>query len=579
MRKFSRQEIDEIIKKSDIVEVIGQYVKIEPAGKNYRCVCPFHDDHNPSMSISPSHQLFHCFSCGAKGNVANFVQRYEKIEFSEAIFKLAKINGIDVGHIDKVDFYSQQEQQLLPVYECLKAANDLFVYQLKHQPSDKALEFIKHRQLDNEIIDKFQIGFCDYNFDIYNYLKSKGFSHQVIIDSNLVVENDYGYYSFLNNRIVFPIIDRFLRVVGFSARALGDGDAKYINSSSAKHFQKSKVLYNYQNCLDHNLNKEVLYICEGVMDVLALNKVGVQKVVASLGTAFTLDHAYLIKKMNCTVCLCFDSDSAGLKATLNTGLILRQQHIKFNIINNKSGLDPDEIVRNLGHQALLDVLNNTMDWYEFVVDYAIDMFGIQSFDNKMEIVNFVSKNIVFDNALELSHVISLLSNRIGFSNDDLRNELSKSLGVAKKKNKFESKHVVESNNKVLLCEKQIISHLLLGKYYADLYIMTLNGLLHPEMNLLALKIIEYYKTNDTMVIATLLNADLSQLMKDVLIEVTTSELFQLDKNDNTFTSNVEMVLSQKKKNSYNLLTSKISSNSDNQETLELLKKLLILKKS
>ncbi len=578
MRKFSRQEIDEIIKQSDIVDVIGQYIKVEPAGKNYRCVCPFHDDHKPSMSISPSHKLFHCFACGAKGNVANFIQRYEKIEFSEAIFKLAKINGIDVSDIDQVNFYSQQEQQLLPIYECLKAANDLFIYQLKHQLSDQALKFIQNRQLDSEIIDNFQIGFCDYNFDIYNYLISKGFSHQVIIDSNLVIEKDYGYYSFLNNRIIFPIIDRFFRIVGFSARALGDDDAKYINSSSAKHFQKSKILYNYQNCLDHNLNKEVLYVCEGVMDVLAFNKIGVKKVVASLGTAFTIDHAYLLKKMNCPICLCFDSDDAGLKATLNTGLILRKQQIKFNIINNQSGLDPDEIVRNLGNQALFDLLNNTIDWYEFIIDYAISLYGLSSFDNKIEIVNFVSKNMLIDNSLELSHVISILSNKIGFSNDDLRNELSKSVSVSKKKSsKVESK-IIESN-KVLLCEKQIISHLLLGKYYVDLYIMTLNGLLHPEMNILALKIIEYYKTNDTMVIATLLNSDLSQLMKDVLIEVTTSELFQFPKNDNTFRSNVEMVLSLKKKSSYNLLTSKINSNSNDQETLELLKKLLILKKS
>lgn len=578
MKRFSRQEIDEIIKKSDIVDVIGQYVKIEPSGKNFRCLCPFHDDHNPSMSISPQHQLFHCFSCGAKGNVANFVQRFEKIEFNEAIYKLAKLNGIEVKDIDKVDFYSQKEQLLIPIYECLKVANDVFVYQLKHQSNQKVLDFLDKRKLELSIIDEFKIGFCANDFNLYEYLKAKGFSHQTIVDSNLVNENEYGFYSFLNNRIIFPIIDRLNRVVGFSARALdNNSNSKYINSSSAKHFQKSKILYNYQNCLNDNSN--VVYVCEGVMDVISLSKAGFKKSVATLGTAFTLDHVDLLKRLKTNVCLCFDSDNAGLKATFNAGMLLKEAKIKFQIVDNQSGLDPDEILNQRGFAALEDILNQRIGWYDFLINYAIKLFGNNNFDNKMEIISFIAKNCQIDSNIELSYVVDLLSNKIGFNSEDLKKELSISVNDKKIIAQPKSKLLKKDNNKVLLCEKQIIAHLLLGKYYSDLYLLKINGLIHPEMNTLALKIIEYYKDNDEMNVATLLNLELSQLMKDVIIEVTTSELFKYEKTDNTFVSNVNMVLSQRKKNNYYLLSNKLSDNSNHQDTLELLKKLMILKKS
>lgn len=577
MKRFNRQEIDEVIQKSDIVNVIGQYVKLEPSGKNFRCLCPFHDDHNPSMSVSPQHQLFHCFSCGAKGNVANFVQRFEKIEFNEVIYKLAKLNGIDVKDIDQVDFYSQQEQLLIPIYECLKTANDVFVYQLKHQSNPEVLNFIEARKLEINIIDEFKIGFCANDFNLYEYLKAKGFSHQTIMDSNLVIENEHGFYSFLNNRIIFPIIDRLNRVVGFSARALNNqSNSKYINSSSAKHFQKSKILYNYQNCL--NDNGDVVYVCEGVMDVIALNKAGIKKAVATLGTAFTLDHVDLLKRLKTNVCLCFDSDSAGLKATYNAGILLKEAKVKFQIVDNQSGLDPDEIINQHGLSGLENTLNQRISWYDFLINYAITLFGNNDFDSKMEIVSFIAKNSQIDNNMELTYVINLLSEKIGFDSEDLKKELATSISHKKTLDKPKTK-ILKVDNKVLLCEKQIIAHLLLGKYYSDLYLIKINGLIHPEMNALALKIIEYYKNNDEMVVATLLNSDLSQLMQDVIIEVTTSELFKYEKTDNTFVSNVNMVLSQRKKNNYYLLSNKLADNSNHQDTLELLKKLMILKKS
>ena len=290
------EEINQIRSSVDIVDVISNYLPLTQKGKNYFGVCPFHDDHSPSMSVSKEKQIYTCFSCGATGNVFKFLMDYENITFPEAIQKVANQAGISVDLHIKSHQVNQTYQKLYDIYDYT-----LKCYQnhLNTESGQVAKEYLKDRNISEEIIKEFQIGLSFQKRDqLTKMLLRKDYSNQALLRSGIVIQNEYGYADIYYDRIMFPLYDMMGRVVGFSGRVYhGEKEFKYVNTKETEIFKKGELLYNYHRSKDIARQKNQVIVMEGFMDVIRAYTIGVQNTVATMGTAVTKQQALSLKKM------------------------------------------------------------------------------------------------------------------------------------------------------------------------------------------------------------------------------------------------------------------------------------------
>ena len=334
---------DEIRRSVDIVDVIQEYIPIEQKGKNYFCICPFHDDHNPSLSISPDKQIYTCFVCGAHGNVFNFVKEYESISYYEAVKKLADRVGI---HVD-INFAKEKKVNNVnkDLYGIYDIASKFYQNNLLTKEGIDAIEYLKSRGFTDEIIKTFDVGLSTRT-PLFKLLKSKGYKDDIITSSGICSISNGTLYDMYVIRIMFPLYDLEGKVVGFSGRIYKTkDDSKYVNSRESDIFKKSELLYNYHRAKEFCRKKKSVIIVEGFMDVIALYMVGIYNVVASMGTAITKEHAKLLKKLSTNVIMCFDGDDAGNKATLACARELNEIGIYPKVIRLPDKLDPDEFIK------------------------------------------------------------------------------------------------------------------------------------------------------------------------------------------------------------------------------------------
>ena len=293
---YPEELIEEIREKNDIVDVIGAHVKLQRKGSSYFGLCPFHNEKSPSFSVSPDKQMYYCFGCGAGGNVYTFMMEYENFSFQEAVKALADRAGVALPERE----YSEEEKKAADIrsriLELNKMAANYFYYQLRTENGKQAMEYLKGRQLSDETIKGFALGFANkYSNDLYRYLKNKGVSDELLRESGLMnVDEKHGMYDKFWNRVMFPIQDVNGRVIGFGGRVMGDGKPKYLNSPETKVFDKSRNLYGLH--IARTTRKKYLLVCEGYMDVISMHQAGFKNAVASLGTALTSQHAALLKR-------------------------------------------------------------------------------------------------------------------------------------------------------------------------------------------------------------------------------------------------------------------------------------------
>ena len=353
--------INEIKNSVDIVDVISSYLSLSPQGKNYFGVCPFHDDHSPSMSVSKEKQIYTCFSCGATGNVIKFVQDYENISFLEAVKKIADIAGIAVnikGHQD-----NHKYQDLYNIYEL---AQKFYQNNINSIKGKKAKEYLSSRQIDDSIIKEFGIGLSLGERDILTKMLRGKYDDDTLLKSGLVNEGEYDLYDIYHNRIMFPLYSLNGQVIGYNGRVYnGETENKYVNSKETPIFKKRELLYNYHRAKDACRTEKKVYIVEGPMDVIRCYTAGVKNVVAALGTAFGHEQALLIRKLASEVILMYDGDDAGLKGTKITIQELEKIGIDPKIIRLPDGMDPDEFILTKGKEVFLNILNNPMNIMEF----------------------------------------------------------------------------------------------------------------------------------------------------------------------------------------------------------------------
>ena len=337
---YSEEIVEEVRSRSDIVDVVSRYVKLQRRGSSYLGLCPFHNEKTPSFSVSPDKQIYHCFGCGAGGNVITFLMEYENYSFQEALGILAQRAGISLPKEEMSKEARAQADLRASLLEINKLAANYFYYQLKQPQGKQGLDYLTKRKLSKETIRRFGLGFANKTSDdLYRYLKSKNYSDEILKQTGLVTIEEQKTHDKFWNRVMFPILDVNNRVIGFGGRVMGDGLPKYLNSPETKLFDKSRNLYglNYAK----TSREKCMLICEGYMDVIAMHQAGFVNAVASLGTAFTPQHASLLKRYTDQAVLTYDSDGAGIKAALRAIPILKEAGISCKVLTMAPYKDPD----------------------------------------------------------------------------------------------------------------------------------------------------------------------------------------------------------------------------------------------
>ncbi len=364
--QINQTTIKEIRSSVDIVDIISQYIPLTAKGKNFFGVCPFHADHSPSMSVSREKQIYTCFSCGASGNVINFVMDYENIGFKEALKKIADYAGIpiDIGNVKK----SVNKNQKL--YDIFEISQKIYQNNLNTEVGLKAKNYLKDRQINNTIIKEFGIGLSlKENKLLTNILQKKGYNEKEMVDSGLIGNGTNGLHDIYYNRIMFPLYDLNGQVVGYSGRIYDSNDtAKYVNTKETAIFKKGELLYNYHKAKEEARKIGKIIVMEGFMDVIAAYKIGIKNVVATMGTAVTSNQANLLKRMAKEIILCFDGDAAGAKATYSCIEELAKLDVTPKVVRLEENLDPDEYIKKYGNQ-FLDKIENPINIMDFKLNY------------------------------------------------------------------------------------------------------------------------------------------------------------------------------------------------------------------
>ncbi len=379
---MNQEQLDELRNKLNIVDVISSYIPLTKKGRNYFGLCPFHDDHTPSLSVSPEKQIYKCFVCGESGNVFNFVMNYEHISFPEAVSNLARSIGMDLG----ISIKSEPNKNT-KYYEIMDIANKFYQNNLLSKEGSKAREYLKNRKLDKETITEFEIGLSLNKLDLLTkLLLDKGNSLEEL---NLIDLSNTNHDSFIN-RVIFPLHNKDGKVVGFSGRIYDNSDLnKYQNTKETPIFKKGENLFNYHRAKDEIRKKKFVIVMEGFMAVIRAYTIGVKNCIATMGTALTHEQANLIKKLSNTVYLCYDGDDAGHKATITSGDEFTKMGCNVFVIPLSDKLDPDDYIIKYGEDAFNNLINNAIPYNEYKIKVMKKTYNLNNVDDKTIYVNKV----------------------------------------------------------------------------------------------------------------------------------------------------------------------------------------------
>lgn len=433
--RYSDDIIEDIRFGNDIVELINGYTSLKQRGNSYVGLCPFHKESTPSFSVSPDKQLYHCFGCGASGTVYNFIMDIENYDFLDALMYLAdRINYPLPEPNGSFDNSLSEKKQIL--YDIHKLVAKKFYENLSNPQAQIANDYLDKRGISKNARIKFGLGYSLFKKDdIYNFLKQKGYDDDIILESGLVIKSkNNSFFDRFLGRLIFPIIDVQGRVIGFGGRDLTDSKTspKYLNSPDTPIFNKSYNLYSI-NIAKNNKNKELILV-EGYIDVIALCQVGITNVVASLGTAFNENHIKLLKKYANKVIILFDSDDAGIKATLRAIPILIENGIYVRVAQVEDAKDPDEYISNFGTNNFIKLLNTAKSYISFQIIQKMKDYNLNDPIQKVEFTKEVSK------------IISSLSSPV--ERDVFINEASQITKISKEAIYEEVNMVLSNNNNI-----------------------------------------------------------------------------------------------------------------------------------
>ena len=413
--------VEEVRLKNDIVDVISGYVRLQKKGSSHFGLCPFHNEKSPSFSVSGSKQMYYCFGCGAGGNVFTFIMEYENFTFPEAIKLLAERAKVDLPEIEYSEEVKKKESRRNKLLEVNKEAAKYFYYQLRSQRGSVGCRYLADRQLSDETMKKFGLGFANVSSnDLVQYLRSKGYGDDLIQEAGLAsFDEKHGMHDKFWNRVMFPIQDINHRVIGFGGRVMGDAKPKYLNSPETMIFDKSRNLYGLNFARTSRQNNIIL--CEGYMDVIAMHQAGFTQAVASLGTAFTAGQANLLRRYTEEVLLAYDSDGAGVNAALRAITILKEVDLSAKVINLEPYKDPDEFIKNLGTDTFMQRIREAENSFFFELRISEKDYNLKDPESKTRFHREIARKLCgFSEEVERENYIEAVADKYNIGFDNLR---------------------------------------------------------------------------------------------------------------------------------------------------------------
>ena len=565
--KISEEIINDIRNSASISEVIGHYIPLIKKGRGYTAVCPFHDDHDPSLSISEEKKIYKCFVCGDGGNVFTFVMHYKKCSFLEAVSEVAKIIGkpLDI-EIDKKPKIISKYQKY---YDLLKETISFTNYVLSTMSGKEALAYLHRRGLSDEIIKYFDIGYNPKGNVLYKFLKAKNYPDKDMLDVDIVKESSYGdLYDVFHERITFPIHDIYGNPIAFSARSMAkDNLSKYINTQNTLIYHKGNCVYNYHRAKESARKEKRIIITEGVMDVIAFKRAGIENVVATLGTALTQEQLQTIASLSRHIVFCYDGDKAGKSATVKAIDLCLKRGIEPYVIVNDSSLDPDEIISKGTKEDLVSFASKEVTGIEFALEYYKNVYPLNNYTNKKKYNLILSEMIAkLKDKYDRDNFYALLEKTTGLpkmmvseNNDDFR------YSSAKKS--------VKILNGLQRAEYIVISQLLLSKKAADIYRHDLGYLLDETDERLALLILDDYRHHGNVDASRILDETNDEKIKGRLLDIMLNDSLPDKYSDELFKGAINKIKLETDKNYYDTIAAKIISNENinTEATSEFLK--------
>lgn len=415
---YPEELIEEVRTKNDIVDVISGYVRLQKKGSSHWGLCPFHNEKSPSFSVSGSKQMYHCFGCGAGGNVFTFLMNYENFTFPEAVRALAERSGVNLPEVEYTEEMRRRENKRARLLEVNKEAARFFYYQLRTSHGQVGYRYLANRELTDETMKKFGLGYAAKGSELVTYLRSKGYEDELIKEAGLAGYTERGgLMSQFWNRVMFPIQDINHRVIGFGGRVMGEGEPKYLNSPETPVFDKRRNLYGLN--FARTARSGNIILCEGYMDVIAMHQAGFVQAVASLGTAFTSEQASLLHRYAENILLAYDSDVAGVKAALRGIGILREAGLTARVINMKPYKDPDEFMKNLGKEAFQERIDQAENSFFFEIRVMEQDYDLKDPESKTKFYREIAKKLcAFTEDVERENYLQAVADKylIGFDN-------------------------------------------------------------------------------------------------------------------------------------------------------------------
>ena len=564
-------QINEIRKANDIVDVISSYLPLAKKGKNYFGVCPFHDDTNPSMSVSKDKQIYKCFSCGASGNVITFIMDYEHVDFKEALSVLAKKAGISFQGGNVKNTTTKYDKY----YKMYDLALKLYQNNINSSLGKNAIEYLENRKISKDLIKEFKIGLSLDKNSLTNILTKKDYSTIELEQYGL----GNGYNDLYVNRIMFPLFDTNNKPVGFSGRIYNTQDtSKYINTKETPIFKKGELLYNYYRAKAYVRDKKNVIITEGFMDVIRLYSVGIKNAIALMGTALTKQQINLLKRLSHDIYICLDGDSAGKKATLKVGEELTEAGCNIKVISLTENKDPDEYILKYEKEGFEALYENAVPYSEYKLYHMRDGLDLSNLEEKSNYINQVLKEIrQEDDEIKQELLLKKLSLEFDIDINILKNSLKK----IEKYSKIEALKTNPAPKKKLDKYQKAtydILYIMLNSYEkTKIYEKKLNYLPYKEARYLANEIIYTYKMHGSLVLADFIT---SLTDKESLLNETKEVLKYAgddEANLEAFDDYMTVIKDYNKNQEINRLKSLIKEEIDPVKKAKLLEKIRLVK--
>ena len=571
MANISYEEILSIQRKANIVDIIRDYVPLIQRGKNYFGICPFHDDHNPSMSVSPEKGVYKCFVCGNAGNVFNFVMEYEKVSFYEAVKIVADKIGVSID----ISTSKKENTKKSPLYDIYNIAYKFYQNNLNTVYGKDAKKYLLNRKIDEDVIKNFNIGLSLSDSELCNALKAKGFKDDDIVSSGVAVQNGNNIYDIYKNRIMFPLYDLEGNVVGFSGRIYNQkSESKYINTKETEIFKKGELLYNYHIAKKEARKEKNIIVVEGFMDVIRLSTIGIVNVVATMGTAVTKYQLNLIQKLAPNITLMFDGDKAGEKATNAFIELANGNDSNIKVVRLEDNLDPDEYILTKGKDKMIYNLSHAQSVY----DYKLSSY---------------KENIDFNDSKEVSNYINVMIKEFEKIDDDIVREieikkLSESTNVSydliKSKLKEKEKKVIITHkpknikiNKYEKASKYILYRMINDNNMILYYFNNLSYLPNDTERKLASEIVLFYKKFNSFNLSDFIIylEDKKELI-NLVIDISDLKYTEDELNDN-IDNYFDVIKESLYNNQIVKLTSELKNETNSVKKMEIAQKIVDLK--